>query len=40
MSRKQNEARVFDLSGHPMKGWILVKPAGLAEEKALRSGCA
>jgi TfoX/Sxy family transcriptional regulator of competence genes len=28
--------RIFDLSGRPMKGgWILVKPAGLADEKAL-----
>jgi hypothetical protein len=23
-------ARIFDLSGRPMKGWILVEPAGLA----------
>lgn len=28
-------ARVFDLSGRPMKGWILVEPAGLADEAAL-----
>jgi hypothetical protein len=27
--------RVFDLSGRPMKGWILVEPAGLANEPAL-----
>lgn len=28
--------RVFDLSGRPMKGgWILVKPTGLADDKAL-----
>ena len=27
--------RVFDLSGRPMKGWILVEPAGLADEPAL-----
>ncbi len=27
--------RVFDLSGRPMKGWILVEPAGLPEEPAL-----
>ncbi|MGH7404403.1 MAG: TfoX/Sxy family protein [Candidatus Methylomirabilales bacterium] len=29
--------RVFDLSGgRPMKGWILVKPAGVADEASLR----
>jgi TfoX-like protein len=28
-------SRVFDLSGRPMKGWILVEPAGLASETAL-----
>jgi len=27
--------RVFDLSGRPMKGWILVKPAGIANDEAL-----
>ena len=27
--------RVFDLSGRPMKGWILVDRAGLADEPAL-----
>jgi len=27
--------RVFDLSGRPMKGWILVETAGLANEPAL-----
>jgi len=27
--------RVFDLSGRAMKGWILVEPAGLADEPAL-----
>jgi TfoX/Sxy family transcriptional regulator of competence genes len=27
--------RVFDLSGRPMKGWILVEPTGLADEPAL-----
>jgi len=28
-------ARAFDLSGRPMKGWILVEPAGLTDEPAL-----
>lgn len=27
--------RIFDLSGRPMKGWILVEAAGLAEASAL-----
>ena len=27
--------RVFDLSGRPMKGWILVEAAGVADEPAL-----
>jgi TfoX/Sxy family transcriptional regulator of competence genes len=27
--------RIFDLSGRPMKGWILVESAGLADEPAL-----
>lgn len=31
----QPHTRIFDLSGRPMKGWILVKPAGVADDKAL-----
>ena len=31
----QPHTRIFDLSGRPMKGWILVGPAGLEDEKAL-----
>src|SRR5215813_12565434 len=27
---KERHTRVFDLTGRPMKGWILVEPAGLA----------
>jgi|SRR5882672_9580538 len=27
--------RIFDITGRPMKGWILVKPAGVAGEAAL-----
>jgi TfoX/Sxy family transcriptional regulator of competence genes len=27
--------RIFDLSGRPMEGWILVETAGLANEPAL-----
>ncbi len=29
------EARVFDMSSRPMKGWILVSPEGLATEEGL-----
>jgi hypothetical protein len=31
----ERHTRIFDLSGRPMKGWILVQPKGLATEKAL-----
>ena len=27
--------RIFDLSGRPMRGWILVAPAGLVDDEAL-----
>jgi hypothetical protein len=27
-------ARVFDLTGRPMKGWIMVDPAGLEDDSA------
>ena len=27
--------RIFDLSGRPMKGWLLVEPAGVASESTL-----
>ncbi len=27
--------RIFDVGGRTMKGWILVAPAGLADERAL-----
>ena len=29
-------ARVFDLTGRPMKGWLLVDPGGCAEDEDLR----
>jgi hypothetical protein len=32
---KRPGARLFDLTGRPMKGWILVKPNGLATTAAL-----
>jgi TfoX/Sxy family transcriptional regulator of competence genes len=28
--------RVFDVTGRPMKGWLLVDPAGCAEDEDLR----
>jgi len=31
----QPHTRIFDMTGRPMKGWILVKPAGLAKKDAL-----
>ena len=31
----QRHTRRFDLTGRPMKGWILVKPAGVAGEDTL-----
>jgi len=32
---KQKHVRIFDLSGQPMKGWILVSEEGYASEIAL-----
>ena len=32
----QSHTHVFDLTGRPMKGWILVRPKGLATEAQLR----
>ena len=32
---KQANTRRFDLTGRPMKGWILVKPAGLKTDAQL-----
>jgi hypothetical protein len=28
--------RVFDLTGRPMQGWVLVEPQGIAGEAELR----
>ncbi len=33
---KQPHARVFDMTGKPMKGWILVAPKGYEEDKDLK----
>jgi len=32
---RQKHTRLFDLTGRPMKGWILVQPKGLATDAAL-----
>ena len=32
----ESGVRVFDLTGRPMKGWLLVDPAGCAEDGDLR----
>ena len=29
--------KVFDMTGKPMKGWILVEPQGVASDKALQA---
>jgi hypothetical protein len=31
----QPRTRIFDLSGRPMKGWILVELSGVADDDAL-----
>jgi TfoX/Sxy family transcriptional regulator of competence genes len=31
----QPHTRMFDVSGRPMKGWLLVKPTGLENNRAL-----
>ncbi len=33
---KNPNARVFDMGGRPMKGWIMVSSSGYTTEKALR----
>ena len=33
---KQRHTHVFDLTGRPMKGWILVRPPGFARADALK----
>ncbi len=34
---KKNHVRVFDMTGRPMKGWVLVAPAGLSTDRALHA---
>jgi TfoX/Sxy family transcriptional regulator of competence genes len=33
----QPHVQAFDVTGRPMKGWILVAPAGIADDDALKS---
>lgn len=33
---RQPHAGVFDMTGRPMTGWVMVDPAGCAQEKDLR----
>lgn len=32
-----DQTKEFDMTGRPMTGWIVVMPAGYAEDKSLRS---
>ena len=34
---REPHVRVFDLTGRPMKGWVLVAPGGVAADDDLRS---
>jgi hypothetical protein len=36
-SLKHSHVRIFDMTGKPMKGWILVAPKGAATAKALQA---
>ena len=33
---KRAHVRVFDMTGRPMKGWIVVAPAGMSTERTLQ----
>jgi TfoX/Sxy family transcriptional regulator of competence genes len=34
---KQAHARVFDMTGRPMKGWLLIAPPAITTDKALQA---
>ena len=34
---KKAHVRPFDMTGRPLKGWILIEPQGIASEKALQA---
>jgi hypothetical protein len=33
---KEPHVRAFDITGRPMKGWLLVEPAGIADDGQLK----
>lgn len=33
---RKSSVREFDITGRPMKGWVLVEPSGMAREEDLR----
>jgi len=33
---RQPEVRPFDITGRPMKGWVMVAPAGMADDEHLK----
>lgn len=37
MALRQDSVRAFDITGKPMKGWLLVSPSALADDKLLAS---
>ncbi|MCI0639228.1 MAG: TfoX/Sxy family protein [Gemmataceae bacterium] len=34
---RQQHVKEFDITGKPMKGWVMVEPAGCAEDSSLES---
>jgi hypothetical protein len=32
---REPDVRVFDITGRPMKGWVLIEPAGVADDEQL-----
>ena len=34
---KDEHVRVFDMTGRPMKGWLLISPPAITTDKALRA---
>ncbi len=33
---KKQHVKMFDITGRPMKGWLMVEPAGIKTERALK----
>ena len=36
LALQQRHVRVFDLTGRPMQGWVVVRPEGVSEDSDLR----